>query len=90
MTPAQILKEYIHNRGMKYKFFAERVGITYTALYGYIHKNRIPNKFVAMRIENITNGEIKASQLTQEKMPTSEETFESYNCNLRKIHENMQ
>ena len=63
MSAADILKEYIDSRGMKYKFFVDKIGITYNALYGYMYKNRIPDKFVAMRIEHITNGEIKAEDL---------------------------
>ena len=65
MTPKEILTNYLESHGMKKKFFCEMVGINRQSLYIYLHRNGTINKFVAYRIEQVTNGEIKAEDLVK-------------------------
>ena len=67
MTTAEILKDYMDSRGMRYRFFAEKIGISYASLYTYMYKGVHPGKMVAMRIESVTDGQLKAKDLIKKE-----------------------
>lgn len=56
------IKEYLDSNGMRYKFFAKKIGITYNTLWRYM-KGYKASLFIAKRIEEITDGQVKVEDL---------------------------
>lgn len=57
------LKDYIESRQFTQKEFAERIGISLTALRTYISGARLAPLDVAFRIEEFTNGKVAPRNL---------------------------
>lgn len=51
-----ILYEYLHTRGLKYDFFADKLGISRSTLYGLINGYQKPSRILCKHIQNMTDG----------------------------------
>ncbi|MHB1681001.1 MAG: hypothetical protein ACYCTB_10945 [bacterium] len=58
-----IIKTWCGNQHMSITEFAEKVGITKTHMFNIVWEKKSPSKKLALKIEKITNGEIKVSDL---------------------------
>lgn len=54
-----ILKEYLQQNGIRFTFFAKRVGVSQPALSAWMNGTVTPSIFYAHKIEQITKGEVK-------------------------------
>ncbi len=61
------VEEYIAKHGIKKTWFAEQCEISLATLYNIIYKKKV-GKFIALRIEAMTNGEVKAKSIMKEKL----------------------
>jgi len=56
------LKEYLASIGQSQIFFAKRLGMSKQSICGYCNGRIKPGKFVKEKIEEITNGKVKANK----------------------------
>lgn len=56
------LKSYLNSIGQSGKFFAKRLGVTPQCIYNYYTKKRNPSKFVKEKIEELTDGKVRADE----------------------------
>lgn len=54
------LKEYLQSIGQSQVFFAKILGVSKQTICGYCNKKINPSKFAKEKIEEITNGQVKA------------------------------
>jgi transcriptional regulator with XRE-family HTH domain len=57
------LKEYIKNNNFSIKDFANKIGISSSALSNYIHKRREPKPHIRAKIIALTKGKVKVEDL---------------------------
>lgn len=62
------LEEYLDSKGIKHLFFAEQLGISTKTLYS-IMKGNDTKLSIALKIEEITKGAVKAKDLYKLKKP---------------------
>ncbi len=65
-----IIRTYCLNHNLPISQFAKQISITKTHLFNIVWGKKYPSDTLALRIEEVTHGEIKASEL---KKPKSEE-----------------
>lgn len=58
-----IIDDYVKENGMKYKSFAELVGVSVNVVYLWRSGARHPSRFTCMHIERVTKGKVKAKDL---------------------------
>ena len=57
------LKEYLDSNGIRYKFFAEKLGISHSYMSRLMHKKIVPSPALALKIEELTQGKVSKEGL---------------------------
>lgn len=52
------LRDYLEKNGIKNKFFAEKVGISYQYLWRLLNEKHTPSLSLIMKIKKFTNDEV--------------------------------
>ncbi|KAF3362886.1 hypothetical protein PHSC3_000420 [Chlamydiales bacterium STE3] len=60
------LKKYLHDKKIRYRDFAEKLGINEQSLKNIVACTRRPGLLLALKIEQLTNGEITPAQLVED------------------------
>ena len=58
------LSEYLHEFGTRVVELAEQVGVSREYMSAVVHGNKIPGWNLALRVENVTRGRVKATELS--------------------------
>ena len=66
------LKEYLREHKIRYRIFAENLGITEQSLKNIVARTRRPGLLLALKIEKLTDGKITPSQLADDYEKTSQ------------------
>jgi len=67
------LKKWFDKSGVKKRFFAKEVGVSYTTLFNWINGNTYPHKKQFEKIEKITNNEVTEEDFLKDAQVQSEE-----------------
>lgn len=62
-----ILRDYLVEHGIMFTRFATRAGISKQYIHDLLSGERVPSLALAERIENLTDGKVKASDLREGK-----------------------
>lgn len=60
------LKEYLREQKIRYRVFAENLGITEQSLKNIVAGTRRPGLLLALKIEKLTDGKITPAQLADD------------------------
>lgn len=60
------LKRYFEKTGMTKQRFGEKVGINESSVYNLLAQKHLPNLVLAFKIEEVTNGKVKAKDFYNE------------------------